>query len=125
MRDEQVACIVMSVMRVAGPHRDVDVHAAAGLVGKGLGHHRKHHVLGLSQHVRRLLEQHQVVGAGQHLVGAEINFKLAMRASMGKLQHVQAASFKGLLQRLQISALSMQAPQIMTWIAQPVGVVGR
>ena len=103
----------------------MEVHAAAGLVGKGLGHHREHHALRLSQRMRGLLEQHQVIGAGQRIAETEVQLELTVGVPVVDLQHVQAAGFQRLLQRLQVGTLARQALQVVAGFVQPIKIVGR
>ena len=72
-----------------------------------------------------LFEQHQVIGARQHLAEAEIHLELAVRVFVVELQHIQTASFQSLLQRLQEGALARQAFQVVAGLDQPVEIVGR
>ena len=74
--------------------------------------------------MRRHLEQHQVVGAGQHFVVAEVHLVLAMGVFMVDLQHVQAAALQRLLQALQKAALARQALQVVAGLVEPVAIVG-
>ena len=83
----------------------MEVQAASRLVAERLGHHREQHAALLGQRVRRELEKHQVVGAGERLVEAEIHLVLAVRVLVVELQHVQAAGLKPRLQRMQEVAL--------------------
>ena len=45
----QIACIAVAVMHRPAPQRHMEVHAAARLVGKRLGHHRKDHAFAFGQ----------------------------------------------------------------------------
>ena len=49
------------VLAAALPEAGMHVHAAAGLIGKGLGHHREDLAVPLGQRVRGQLEQHHAV----------------------------------------------------------------
>ena len=114
-----------ALRRALLPQRDVKVQPAAGLIGKGLGHQREHHAAGVGQGLRRQLEQHQVVGAGQRLVIGEVHLVLTVRVFVVELQYVQAASGERLAQLMQETGLSGQRLQVVAWLVQAVGLIGR
>ena len=89
------------------------VHAAAGLDGEGLGHHREHHAFALDQLVRGHFEEHQVVGAGQLASVVKFDLKLAVSVFMVGLKDVQAAGGEAVAQLLQKLTLTRQAFQVV------------
>ena len=97
---------------------------AARLVRERLGHHREHRTVRFGDRVRRLLEQHHVVGTAQRIRMPEVDFVLAVRVFMVELQHIEAAARERLVQRAQERGLPRQALQVVTGLGQPIGVVG-
>ena len=97
----------------AFPQRRVHVHAAAGLVGKGLGHHREDHAVRLSQGLRGELEEHEVVGTAQRIGVHEVELELAVRVFMVDLKNVEPAGCEPIAQGLQELALARQALQVV------------
>jgi hypothetical protein len=56
--------------------------------------------------MRRLLEQHQVVGTAQRLVMPDVHFELAVRIFMVDLQHIEAAAGERFVQCTQKRCLA-------------------
>ena len=126
-RRQIAGAVIEDALRVSAftfPQRHMKVHAAAGLVGERLGHHREHHAVALGQLVRGQLEQHQVIGAGQRVGVVKVQLVLALRVFVVDLQNVEPAGCQPVAELPQELALARQAFEVVRRLGQSVERVG-
>jgi hypothetical protein len=85
-----VLLVLEQVLRLAIAHRDVEVRASAGAVGKGLRHERRDHRVLARELARRHLDEREVVGALHRVRVREVHLELAVAVLVVDLVDVHA-----------------------------------